>query len=117
MRSPQQQNSHPNHRKISSTSSKQSWQETDSLPRRIDSEQNKINASSLPRRIEPQEFHNSPSVKKTVNYLNQLSSGNPPSAFQVNRIKREDPRCDVNNVRTRGPFISQITIKENPNES
>lgn len=39
------------------------------------------------------------SVRNTVNYLNQLSRGDP------------------GNVRAKGPFISQITIRENPDES
>lgn len=65
---------------------------------------------ALPRRLEEefqrqarvgwnQETARPTSVRNTVNYLNQLSRGDP------------------GNVRAKGPFISQITIRENPDES
>ncbi|KAK6617840.1 hypothetical protein RUM43_014068 [Polyplax serrata] len=99
-----------------------SWQNSDSLPRRYENESEmKISSSSVPRRIDLEEFSSLPSVRKTVNYLNRLSSVNgtaPIGSYSYTRAKKDDGRQTTGtSLRARGPYISQITIKENPNES
>ncbi|KAL0267790.1 UNVERIFIED_CONTAM: hypothetical protein PYX00_009956 [Menopon gallinae] len=104
--------SHQTHPSKRSTA-KASWQDG-----RFDVETTKINASSLPRRIDIEEFQSSPSVKSTINYINKLSSnnGSGTASLGTSHLIRTN-RENVSNVRAKGPFISQITIKENPNES
>lgn len=94
------------------------WQNTDSLPRRFQKEEN-INVSFPPRTIDAEELSSSPSVKKTVKYLNKLSSLNttPESNFYRGRTKKKELRSSLSNVKTKGPYVSQIIIKEKPNES
>lgn len=81
----------------------------------------KFSASSVPRRIDLEEFSSLPSVRKTVNYLNRLSSVNgtaPIGSYSYTRAKKDDGRQTAGtSLRARGPYISKITIKENPNES
>jgi len=67
----------------------------DSLPKRLEEE---FQRQARPNNAWKQEGRPT-SVRNTVNYLNQLSRGDP------------------GNVRAKGPFISQITIRETPNES
>ena len=94
-------------------------QNSDSLPRNFEKEQNsRVYTSSLPRRMELDDLTTCNSVKKTVNYLNKLSSSGsgPVGNYHYGKNKKEEGRTS-SSLRTRGPYISQITIKENPNES